>query len=85
MDFWQRSIQWQLIISMGAAILLSVLVVIGIYSRVANQQAEQYLLGQALPARVEAVRNDLERVLSEPLTAAARSHLRQLRRALARA
>ncbi|MBX9912701.1 MAG: methyl-accepting chemotaxis protein [Pseudomonadaceae bacterium] len=71
MNFWQRSIQWQLIISMGAAILVSVLVVIGIYSRVANQQAEQYLLGQALPARVEAVRNDLERVLTEPLTAAA--------------
>ena len=71
MNFWQRSIQWQLIISMGAAILVSVLVVVGIYSRVANQQAEQYLLGQALPARVEAVRNDLERVLTEPLTAAA--------------
>jgi methyl-accepting chemotaxis protein len=70
MNFWRRSIQWQLIISMGAAILVSVLVVIGIYSRVANQQAEQYLLGEALPARVEAVRNDLERVLTEPLTAA---------------
>ncbi len=70
MYFWQRSIQWQLMLSMGAAILLSVLVVIGIYSQVANQQAERYLVGEALPARVAAVRNDLERVLTEPLTAA---------------
>ncbi len=70
MQFWQRSIQWQLILSMGASILVSVLIVIGIYSQVANQQAERYLVEEALPARVQAVRNDIERVLTEPLTAA---------------
>ncbi|MBB2493393.1 methyl-accepting chemotaxis protein [Aquipseudomonas ullengensis] len=70
MGFWRRSIQWQLILSMGAALMVSVLIVIFIYSGVANRQVEQYLVNGELPARVEAVRNDLERVLSEPLTTA---------------
>ncbi len=67
MQFWQRSIGWQLILSMGAALLVSVLVVILIYSGVANRQVERYLVNGELPARVEAVRNDLERVLATPL------------------
>src|SRR5690606_21215365 len=67
MQFWQRSIRWQLILSMGAALLVSVLIVIFIYSGVANRQVEQYLVRGELPARVEAVRNDLERVLATPL------------------
>ncbi|MEK1904396.1 MAG: methyl-accepting chemotaxis protein [Pseudomonas sp.] len=70
MGFWRRSIQWQLILSMGAALTISVLIVILVYSGVANRQVEQYLVNGELPARVEAVRNDLERVLSEPLTTA---------------
>ena len=32
MRLWQRSIQWQLILSMGAALLASILIVVGIYS-----------------------------------------------------
>ncbi|WP_068829655.1 methyl-accepting chemotaxis protein [Pseudomonas sp. BMS12] len=67
MQFWQRSIRWQLILSMGAALVVSVLIVIFIYSGVANRQVEQYLVNGELPARVEAVRNDLERVLATPL------------------
>ncbi|MEO4047744.1 methyl-accepting chemotaxis protein [Pseudomonas sp. CAU 1711] len=67
MQFWQRSIRWQLILSMGAALLVSVLIVIFIYSGVANRQVEKYLVNGELPARVEAVRNDLERVLATPL------------------
>ncbi|WP_394559644.1 methyl-accepting chemotaxis protein [Aquipseudomonas alcaligenes] len=67
MQFWQRSIGRQLILSMGAALLVSVLVVIFIYSGVANRQVERYLVNGELPARVEAVRNDLERVLATPL------------------
>ena len=67
MQFWQRSIGWQLILSMGAALVVSVLVVIFIYSGVANRQVERYLVNGELPARVEAVRNDLERVLATPL------------------
>ncbi|MBD9423786.1 methyl-accepting chemotaxis protein [Pseudomonas sp. PDM15] len=70
MGFWRSSIQWQLILSMGAALMISVLIVIVIYSGVANRQIERYLVNGELPARVEAVRNDLERVLGEPLTAA---------------
>lgn len=67
MQFWQRSIRWQLILSMGAALVVSVLIVIFIYSGVANRQIERYLVNGELPARVEAVRNDLERVLATPL------------------
>jgi len=70
MRLWQRSIQWQLILSMGAALLTSILIVVGIYSAVVNRLAERYLVEEALPASILAIRNDLERVLAEPLTAA---------------
>ncbi|MET1080624.1 MAG: methyl-accepting chemotaxis protein [Pseudomonas sp.] len=70
MRFWQRSIRWQLILSMGAALLSSILIVAGLYSLVVNRLAERYLIEQALPASILAIRNDLERVLAEPLTAA---------------
>ncbi|MDM8348520.1 methyl-accepting chemotaxis protein [Pseudomonas sp. sp1636] len=70
MRLWQRSIQWQLILSMGAALLASILIVAGIYSALVNRLAERYLVEQALPASILAIRNDLERVLAEPLTAA---------------
>ncbi|HLD68843.1 MAG TPA: methyl-accepting chemotaxis protein [Pseudomonas sp.] len=70
MRLWQRSIQWQLILSMGAALLASILIVVGIYTAVVNRLAERYLVEQALPASILAIRNDLERVLAEPLTAA---------------
>ncbi|QLC73645.1 methyl-accepting chemotaxis protein [Pseudomonas sp. LPB0260] len=70
MRLWQRSIQWQLILSMGAALLASILIVVGIYTAVVNRLAERYLVEEALPASILAIRNDLERVLAEPLTAA---------------
>ncbi|WPC05726.1 methyl-accepting chemotaxis protein [Pseudomonas benzenivorans] len=70
MRLWQRSIQWQLILSMGAALLASILIVVAIYSALVNRLAERYLVEEALPASVLAIRNDLERVLAEPLTAA---------------
>ena len=70
MWIWQRSLQWQLIISMGAALLTSILIVVGIYTSVVNRLAERYLVDEALPASIEAIRNDLDRVLTEPLTAA---------------
>ncbi|MBS7662156.1 methyl-accepting chemotaxis protein [Pseudomonas lalucatii] len=70
MRLWQRSIQWQLILSMGAALLASILIVVLIYSALVNRLAERYLVEEALPASVLAIRNDLERVLAEPLTAA---------------
>jgi methyl-accepting chemotaxis protein len=69
MRLWQRSIQWQLILSMGAALLASILIVVGIYSAVVNRLTERYLVEEALPARVLAIRNDLERVLAAPITA----------------
>ncbi|MFY1050359.1 methyl-accepting chemotaxis protein [Ectopseudomonas khazarica] len=69
MRLWQRSIQWQLILSMGAALLASILTVVGIYSAVVNRLTERYLIEEALPARVLAIRNDLERVLTAPITA----------------
>ncbi|MFY1022106.1 methyl-accepting chemotaxis protein [Ectopseudomonas khazarica] len=69
MRLWQRSIQWQLILSMGAALLASILIVVGIYSAVVNRLTERYLIEEALPARVLAIRNDLERVLTAPITA----------------
>lgn len=71
MQFWRRSIQWQLIASMGAALLVSILIVVGIYSVVVNRLTERYLVETALPASIEAIRNDIERMLSRPLTAAA--------------
>lgn len=70
MQFWRSSIRWQLILSMGAAMLFSVLVVILVYSEMAKRQVERYLVAGELPARVEAVRNDIERVLATPLAQA---------------
>jgi methyl-accepting chemotaxis protein len=54
---------------MGAALLASILIVVGVYSAVVNRLTERYLVEEALPARVLAIRNDLERVLSGPITA----------------
>ncbi|WP_417776072.1 methyl-accepting chemotaxis protein [Stutzerimonas xanthomarina] len=71
MPFMQRSIQWQLIVSMGAALLTSILIVILIYSSAVNRLAERYLVGQALPANISAIRNDIERTLAAPITATA--------------
>ena len=69
MHLWQRSVQWQLILSMGAALLASILIVVGIYSALVNRLTERYLVEEALPARVLSIRNDLERVLAAPITA----------------
>ena len=69
MRLWKRSIQWQLILSMGAALLASILIVVGVYSAVVNRLTERFLVEEALPARVLAIRNDLERVLTAPITA----------------
>ncbi len=71
MQFWRRSIQWQLIASMGAALLVSILIVVGIYTVAVNRLTERYLVNTALPASIEAIRNDIERMLTRPLTAAA--------------
>ncbi|MDU9389471.1 methyl-accepting chemotaxis protein [Pseudomonas sp. zfem002] len=71
MQFWRRSIQWQLIASMGAALLVSILIVVGIYTVAVNRLTERYLVDTALPASIEAIRNDIERMLGRPLTAAA--------------
>jgi len=70
MQFWRRSIQWQLILSMGTALLVSILIVVGIYTLVLNRLAQSYLVEQALPSSIEAMRNDIERILVQPLTAA---------------
>jgi methyl-accepting chemotaxis protein len=70
MQFWRRSIQWQLILSMGTALLVSILIVVGIYTLVVNRLAQRYLVEQALPSSIEATRNDIERILVQPLTAA---------------
>jgi methyl-accepting chemotaxis protein len=69
MRLWQRSIQWQLILSMGSALLAGILIVIGIYSVLMNRLTERFLLDEALPARVQAIGNDLERTLAAPITA----------------
>lgn len=69
MGLWKRSIQWQLILSMGAALLASILIVVGVYSAVVNRLSERFLVEEALPARALAIRNDLERVLTAPVTA----------------
>jgi methyl-accepting chemotaxis protein len=70
MQFWRRSIQWQLILSMGTALLVSILIVVAIYTLIVNRLSQQYLLDTALPASIEATRNDIERILVQPLTAA---------------
>ncbi|MDF9620410.1 methyl-accepting chemotaxis protein [Pseudomonas entomophila] len=71
MRIWRRSIQWQLIASMGGALLASILVVVAIYTVAVNRLTERYLVDTALPASVEAIRNDIERMLGQPLVAAA--------------
>jgi len=71
MGIWRKSIQWQLIASMGAALLASILVVVVIFTVALNRLTERYLLDTALPASVEAIRNDIERMLGQPLVAAA--------------
>ncbi|SEJ79818.1 methyl-accepting chemotaxis protein [Pseudomonas sp. NFR16] len=70
MPVWRKSIQWQLTLSMGAALVISSLIVIAIYAFALNRLTDRYLLQQAMPASVEAIRNDLERLLAAPLTAA---------------
>ena len=70
MQLWRRSIEWQLILSMGSALLVSILIVIGLYSVVLDRLTERYLVERALPATIEAMRNDIERILAQPLTAA---------------
>jgi methyl-accepting chemotaxis protein len=70
MQFWRRSIQWQLILSMGTALLVSILIVVGIYTLVVNRLTQSYLVEKALPSSIEAMRNDIERILVQPLTAA---------------
>jgi methyl-accepting chemotaxis protein len=71
MRIWRKSIQWQLIASMGAALLASILVVVVIFTVALNRLTERYLLDTALPASIEAIRNDIERMLGQPLVAAA--------------
>ncbi|CAM3186729.1 energy taxis-modulating methyl-accepting chemotaxis protein with Cache_1 sensory domain [Pseudomonas plecoglossicida] len=71
MRIWRKSIQWQLIASMGAALLASILVVVVIFTVALNRLTERYLLDTALPASIEAMRNDIERMLGQPLVAAA--------------
>jgi methyl-accepting chemotaxis protein len=58
MQWWRRSIQWQLILSMGTALLISILIVVGIYTLVVNRLAQSYLVGQALPSSIEATRSE---------------------------
>ncbi|MDA0424864.1 methyl-accepting chemotaxis protein [Stutzerimonas frequens] len=71
MQFFKRSIQWQLILSMGAALLASLLIVILVYASAVERLAERYLLGEALPANINAIRNAIERTLAAPITATA--------------
>lgn len=71
MQFFKRSIQWQLILSMGAALLASLLIVILVYASAVERLAERYLLDEALPANNNAIRNDIERTLAAPITATA--------------
>ncbi len=70
MQLWQRSIQWKLILSMGAALIVSLLIVVGLYTAVIDRLAKRYLVETALPASIEATRNDIERLLAGPLGAA---------------
>ncbi len=43
---------------------------VGVYTLVVNRLAQRYLVEQALPSSIEAMRNDIERILVQPLTAA---------------
>ena len=42
-----------------------------VYTEAVNRLTERYLVDTALPASVEAIRNDIERMLGKPLVAAA--------------
>lgn len=66
-----RSIQTQLILGMGAALLVSLLIVLALYAVLVNRLSERYLLEQALPASIQAIANDFETRLTGPITAAA--------------
>ena len=66
MQFFKRSIQWQLILSMGAALLASLLIVIRCMPSAVERLAERYLLDEALPANINAIRNDIERTWRLP-------------------
>jgi methyl-accepting chemotaxis protein len=55
---------------MGTALLVSILIVVGIYTLVVNRLTQSYLVEKALPSSIEAMRNDIERILVQPLTAA---------------
>ena len=70
MQFWRKSIQSQLTLSMGAALVTSSFIIIAIYAVAVNRLTDRYLLEQAMPASVTAIRNDLERLLAAPMTAA---------------
>lgn len=70
MQLWRRSIQSQLTLSMGAALVISSFIIIAIYAVAVNRLTDRYLLQQAMPASVTAIRNDLERLLAAPMTAA---------------
>lgn len=70
MQRWRKSIQFQLTASMGAALLISSLIIIALYAFALNRLSDRYLVEQAMPASVEAIRNDLERLLAAPLNAA---------------
>ena len=63
-----RSIQIQLILSMGSALLLSLLIVLGLYAVLVNRLSERYLLEQALPASIQAIANDFERRYAASIT-----------------
>lgn len=70
MQFWRKSIQQKLTLGMGAALVISSLIIIAIYAFALNKLTDRYLLQQALPASVTSIRNDLERLLASPMTAA---------------
>lgn len=70
MQLWRKSIQSQLTLSMGAALVISSFIIIAIYAVAVNRLTDRYLLQQAMPASVTAIRNDLERLLAAPMTAA---------------
>lgn len=70
MQFWRKSIQRQLTLGMGAALVISSLIIIAIYAFALDRLTDRYLLQQAMPASITAIRNDLERLLTAPMTAA---------------
>lgn len=70
MQYWRMSIQRQLTIGMGAALVISSMIIIAIYAVALDKLTDRYLLQQAMPASVAAIRNDLERLLTAPMTAA---------------